>query len=264
MKPYVDVAVCRLRLSRATPQICGLLSVAQQAQFAWPTALGTGTNNNQRMITGTFVKSWKYKRNCARWKAGTTAVTHYLTKGTMLLHLVEKSYFKEMTEILDRQYQLPTQKYFTKMAFPNTYKVREELGGLSVFFLTNNRYVVQCWNDTIHSDSALYFTWVDSPSGSKPPFSPHSHQFGWSDHRWEWKLRENNWLASQLTRQPTKGLPLSTFWGGHGLNALATIFIWGLQIPSRFNGHDLTVQWESAEQLSPPLPIAGRRRGSHP
>lgn len=70
-----------------------------------------------------------------------------------------KSSFKEMTEILDRQYQLPTQKYFTKMALPNTYKVRKEVGGLSVFFfLTNNRNVVQCLDDTIHSDSALYFT----------------------------------------------------------------------------------------------------------
>lgn len=127
-----------------TTNLWSPLRVGQQAQFAWPTALCIGTSRNQLIITGAFVKSSKYKRNCARWNGGTTAVTHYLAKGTMLLHLVEKSSFKEMTEILDRQYQLPPQKYFTKMAFPSTYKVREEVGGLSVFFLTNNRYVVHC------------------------------------------------------------------------------------------------------------------------
>lgn len=70
-------------------------------------------------------------------------MTRYLAKVMMLLTRWKKA-FKEMTEILDDQYQLPTQKYFTKMAIPNTYEVREEVGGLSVFFLTNNRYVVQC------------------------------------------------------------------------------------------------------------------------
>ncbi|KAJ8264750.1 hypothetical protein GJAV_G00154450 [Gymnothorax javanicus] len=87
--------------------------------------------------TGAFANT-KLARNSFRWNEITTAVTRYLVKGMLPFHTVEKRSFRDMISALDRQYELPSRKYFSKTAVPDLYKkVREEVGlvlGKAEFF----------------------------------------------------------------------------------------------------------------------------------
>ena len=84
-------------------------------------ASAIATTWQQHSILGAFSRGNKYKRDSLRWKQCTTAVTRYLCKEMVSFKTVEKTTFKEMLATLDKQYELPTRKYFSQTAIPNVY-----------------------------------------------------------------------------------------------------------------------------------------------
>ena len=84
----------------------------------------------------------KHDKNSKRWKNITNAVTVYLAKDMVPIYTVEKPGFKQLISTLDRQYELPSRKYFTKTTIPTLYTTRDivatEIGDVRYFSATTD------------------------------------------------------------------------------------------------------------------------------
>ena len=69
-------------------------------------------------IKQSFIRMEKYDKKSKRWKQISDAITVYLAKDMVPIYTVEKSGFKQLVGTLDKQYELPSRKYFTKTAIP--------------------------------------------------------------------------------------------------------------------------------------------------
>ena len=85
----------------------------------------------------------KYDKKLKRWKQISDAITVYLAKDMVPVYTVEKSGFKQLVGTLDKQYKLPSRKYFTKTAIPTLYNttrdaVAAEIRNMRYFLATTD------------------------------------------------------------------------------------------------------------------------------
>ncbi|KAJ8348869.1 hypothetical protein SKAU_G00274580 [Synaphobranchus kaupii] len=109
------------------------------------TAPSSAHKQAQPSIIGAFSRTTKYKRDSLRWGQCTESVTRFLAKEMMAFHTVEKPSFKEMLSTFDKQYELPTRKYFSKTAMPKMYlemraKVMDEIKMVDFIALTTDMW----------------------------------------------------------------------------------------------------------------------------
>ena len=74
--------------------------------------------NQQPTITSVMKKVQKYDRETTKWHDITNAVTFCLSKDSLLIYTVDKLGFHRLLEKMDPQYDLPSSKYFSKVAIP--------------------------------------------------------------------------------------------------------------------------------------------------
>lgn len=60
----------------------------------------------------------KYNHQGKKWQQLTDSVAFCIAKDTMPIHSVEKEGFRKLLHMFDSQYDLPSQKYFSKIAIP--------------------------------------------------------------------------------------------------------------------------------------------------
>ena len=77
-------------------------------------------------IKQSFSRMGKHDKKSKRWKQITNAVTVYLVKDMVPIYSVEKPRFKQLVGTLDKQYELPSRKYFTKTAIPTLYNTTRD------------------------------------------------------------------------------------------------------------------------------------------
>lgn len=114
------------------PLTAARMDQSVSATVSTSTGAGATTSRStaitQPTIMGAFSKTIQYKRDSARWKTCTDAVTKYLAKEMVSFYTVEKKSFKDMVKVLDAQYELPGRKYFSQTAVPQLYsKVRDDV-----------------------------------------------------------------------------------------------------------------------------------------
>ena len=63
-----------------------------------------------------------HSQNSKKWKTLTDAVTRFMVKNTMPLHLVESPGFSELLRAFDHQYELPSSKFLSQTAIPTLYE----------------------------------------------------------------------------------------------------------------------------------------------
>ena len=76
----------------------------------------------QPTITSALKKVQKYDRQTKKWCNITNAVTFCLTKDSLLIYTVDKLGFRNLLKKMDPQYDLPSSKYFSKIAIPVLYR----------------------------------------------------------------------------------------------------------------------------------------------
>ena len=82
----------------------------------------------QNSIDESFAAMGKYDRKSKRWQKLTEAVTYYLAKDIVPFYTVEKPGFKRLVSVFDKQYELPSGKYFSQVAIPSLYNnIRDEV-----------------------------------------------------------------------------------------------------------------------------------------
>ena len=92
-----------------------------------------------------FVKTNMHSCGASKWKDLTDSVTYCIAKDMLLIRIVEKESFKTLVEKLDPQYKLPTTKYMSKKAIPDSYSVmrgsvKSQIS--TAIFYSHNRYLV--------------------------------------------------------------------------------------------------------------------------
>ena len=78
--------------------------------------------NQQPTITSVLKKVQKYDRDTKKWRDITNAVNFCLSKDSLLIYTVDKLGFRRLLEKMNPQYDLPSSKYFSKVAIPALYK----------------------------------------------------------------------------------------------------------------------------------------------
>ena len=83
----------------------------------------------------------KYNHEGKKWQQLTNSVTFYLAKDMMPFYSIEKEGFRKLLYNFDPQYELPSRKYFSKIAIPNLYsqtqdKVAAEIKDIEYFSAT--------------------------------------------------------------------------------------------------------------------------------
>ena len=63
----------------------------------------------------------RYDKKSKRWQKLTDMISYYLAKDMVPLYSIEKPGFKELVSIFDKQYKLPSRKYFSQVAIPSLY-----------------------------------------------------------------------------------------------------------------------------------------------
>ena len=96
---------------------------------------------NQKTIKETFERHNKYSKGSPRHQEITSAVTSYITSGSVPIYTVEKKSFKDLLYVLDPRYELPHRNHFSSYAIPEQYnllknKVVEELKKVEYIALT--------------------------------------------------------------------------------------------------------------------------------
>ena len=81
----------------------------------------------QPTITSTLQKVQKYDRQTKKWHGITNAVTFCLSKDSLPIYRVEKLGFCNRLEKMDPQYDLPSSKYFSKIAIPALYEETQQI-----------------------------------------------------------------------------------------------------------------------------------------
>ena len=93
----------------------------------------------QNSIDESFAQMKKYDRKSKLWQRLTDAVMYYLAKDMVPFQTVEKTGFKQLVGVFDKQCDLPFPKYFSQTAIPSLYnnikdKVAEEISKVEYFF----------------------------------------------------------------------------------------------------------------------------------
>ena len=107
-------------------------------------ATGTSPRSGiQNLIDESFAQMKRYDRKSKRWQRLTDAVTYYLAKDMVPFYTVEKPGFKQLVGVFDKQYDLPSSKYFSQTAIPSLYssirdKVAEEISKVEYFSATTD------------------------------------------------------------------------------------------------------------------------------
>jgi len=88
-------------------------------------------------------RSQPYTHGSQRWKEITESITHFMAKEMIPIYTVEKPGFCRIVKKLDPRYELPSRKYFTKIALPSLYsdtcdKVGKELQEAEYYSLTTD------------------------------------------------------------------------------------------------------------------------------
>ena len=78
--------------------------------------------NQQLTITSVLKKVQKYDRDTKKWRDITNTVTFCLSKDSLPIYTVHKLGFRRLLEKMNPQYDLPSSKYFSKVAIPALYK----------------------------------------------------------------------------------------------------------------------------------------------
>lgn len=83
----------------------------------------------------------RYKRESDKWKTLTRNVATYLVVENSPLRSVKKPDFREMLQSFDKQYELPSRKYFSNIVIPQLFdetkkKIITELHDLDFFSAT--------------------------------------------------------------------------------------------------------------------------------
>ena len=78
--------------------------------------------NQQPTIMSVLKKVQKYDRETKKWCHITNAVTFCLLKDSLPIYTVDKLGFHRLLKKMDPQYDLPSSKYFSKVAIPALYK----------------------------------------------------------------------------------------------------------------------------------------------
>ena len=82
--------------------------------------------NQQPTITSALKKVPKYDRETKKWRDITNAVMFCLSKDSLPIYTVEKLGFRHLLEKMDPQYDLPSSKYFSKVAIPALYEETQQ------------------------------------------------------------------------------------------------------------------------------------------
>ncbi len=131
-----SVAVCRLcekQISTKTSNTTNLFShlrTHHPAEYNIVKGLKMPARNADAAIQSTIgdalALATKYSRNSRRWKELTDAVTHCIVRDMLPVYTVQKEGFREMLLAFDSRYQLPSRRYYSRMAIPALYaQVRE-------------------------------------------------------------------------------------------------------------------------------------------
>ena len=80
----------------------------------------------QLSILDSIKATHKYERSGTKWQKMTDAVTYCIAKDMMPVYSVEKEGFTTLLKQFDPQYELPSRKYFSKIAIPKLYESTRE------------------------------------------------------------------------------------------------------------------------------------------
>ena len=132
-----DIAVCRKCYSRVHAKGGNTSNLLSHLKTHHPTLHGlvcsamkskkkeqqhSSSFDEQPTITSALKKVQKYDRQTKKWRDITNAVTFCLAKDSLAINTVEKLGFRNLLEKLDPQYDLPSSKYFSKIAIPALYE----------------------------------------------------------------------------------------------------------------------------------------------
>ena len=116
------------RMHLASSSLSATVSTPCADTDAGPTTTRSTASYTQPTVPGAFRKATKYKTDSVCWKTCADAVTKYLAKEMVSLHMVEKKLFKDMVKVLDAQDEQPGCKHFSQSAAPHFYdKVQDEV-----------------------------------------------------------------------------------------------------------------------------------------
>ncbi|CAI5689852.1 unnamed protein product [Oreochromis niloticus] len=98
----------------------------------------------QTTLQNSYTRAVPHDRKSEKWE-GTKAVAYHIAKDMVPISTVEQEGFIQLLKTLDRRYQLPSRKYFTREALPKMYtEVREtltaQLTKVSHFTLTTDMW----------------------------------------------------------------------------------------------------------------------------
>lgn len=147
----LDEAICRLcgkKLSVKRANTSNLQSHLQSCHPAAYTQLMSSERKrpaSQLGIAEAFSKMTKYKRESDKWKTLTRNVATFLVVENAPLRTVEKPAFREMLQSFDKQYELPSKKYFSNTVIPQLFnetkeKIITELHDLDFFSTTTDMW----------------------------------------------------------------------------------------------------------------------------
>nr|XP_055030442.1 E3 SUMO-protein ligase ZBED1-like [Misgurnus anguillicaudatus] len=174
---------------------------AQYSSLPVSSSRTTELRRNQPTLSEAFAKVTKYKRDSERWKQCTDAVTRYLAKEMVSFNTVEKSAFKAMLQIFDKQYELPGRKFFSKTAVPKLYNdiranILAELDDVEYLALTTDMWS-SCNMMPYMSVTAHYVSkeWTLKSKCLQTSFMPESHtadnlEEALQESVHEWKIEE--------------------------------------------------------------------------
>ena len=107
------------------PTLHGLVCSAMKSKKKEQQRSSSFDEQQQPTIMSALKKLQKYNRQTKKWCNITNAVTFCLTKDSLLIYTVDKLGFRNLLKKMDPQHDLPSSKYFSKIAIPLLY---EELG----------------------------------------------------------------------------------------------------------------------------------------
>ncbi|XP_025753343.1 zinc finger BED domain-containing protein 1-like [Oreochromis niloticus] len=86
----------------------------------------TSSSTRQRSITEAFTSTQLYERTSKRWQEITNAIGYHIAKDMAPIATVERNGFRHFMKIIDKRYELPSRKYFSKTIIPSMYSTERE------------------------------------------------------------------------------------------------------------------------------------------
>lgn len=220
----LDEAICRLcgkAISVKKANTSNLQSHLRTSHPATYTQLMSSERKrpaSQLGIAEAFSKMAKYKRESDEWKTLTRNVATFLVVENAPLRTVEKPAFREMLESFDKQYELPSRKYFSNTVIPQLFnetkeKIIAELHDLNFFSATTDMW--SSVNMTPFMSLTVHFikNWELKSRCLQTAFTPESHTAdnlaeSLSSAFKEWGLKEENLACITLITGPISWLLL--------------------------------------------------------